>query len=340
MVDSRLGRRTFLTAGALAGAGLAGVCTGLPPTAAGTAFQVHPDLGYAAPVGRGHLLDLYLPVSRAGPHPVVVYNAGSAFLSDDTKVAPTGLGGMTTPLSLAEMWAPHGYAIAGVNIRSSSQTKFPGQLHDIKAAIRFLRARAADYGLDVHRFATMGTSSGGWTATMAGVTGAVADLEGDLGNADQSSSVGAVIDLFGPTDFQQMDAHRLPNGQRHDPADSPESLLMGYPLQSNPAGVQRANPAAYVSADSPPIFIAHGLADPLVPFNQSEILFAAYESAGATASLTLVPGAVHTDEYLSSAAASAGRTVIHTSHGVTTTGSQPAPTYDTLLGFLDTHLRA
>lgn len=339
-MDPRLCRRTLLRAGAAAVAGLACAGTGTRPAAAAAAYRVFTDLSYAAPVGRAHLLDLYVPVGTSGPYPVVVYNAGSAFMSDDTKVAPTGLGGTTTPLSLAEMWAPHGYAIAGVNVRSSSQTKFPGQLHDIKAAIRYLRAKAADYTLDTHRFATMGTSSGGWTATMAAVTSGIADLEGNLGNPEQSSAVNAVIDLFGPTDFLQMDAHRLPEGQRHDPADSPESLLMGYPLQSNPAGVHRANPAAYVTADSPPIFITHGLADPLVPFNQSEILFGAYESAGATASLTLVPGAVHTDEYLASATASVGRTVLHTSRGVTTTGSQPAPTYETLLDFLDAELNA
>lgn len=350
----RVGRRRLLKVGsavlvglAFTGIGNVAPASSTPPTAG---YRVLINLSYAAPVGRGHMLDLYLPSGQSGPYPVVLYIAGSAFQSDDTKGgqpdasgapgAPTGLGGLTSAARLAAMWAPHGYAVAGVNVRGSAEGTFPAQLHDIKAAIRYLRAHAGSYGLDTGRFATMGTSSGGWVAAMAGVTTGIAELEGDLGHADQSSAVNAVIDLFGPTDFLQMDAHRLRDGQVHDTSDSPESQLMGFPLQSNPAAVERANPAAYVNPQSPPIFITHGTADPLVPFNQSEILFGAYRQAAATATLALVPGAVHTDSYLTSAAASAGRVVMHTSGGVVTTGSEPPPTYETLLGFLDAQLRA
>ncbi len=350
----RFDRRRLLTAGpaVLAGLTFTGIgrsapAASAPPT---VGYRVLSDLTYAAPAGRGHLLDLYLPTGQSRPCPVILYTAGSAFRSDDTKSgesgvaavpgSPTGLGGLTSAARLAAMWAPHGYAVAGVNVRSSAEGTFPAQLHDIKAAIRYLRAHAGSYGLDTGRFATMGTSSGGWVAAMAGVTAGIAHLEGDLGNPDQSSAVNAVIDLFGPTDFLQMDAHRLSDGQIHDAPDSPESQLMGFPLQSDPVAVARANPAAYVNPQSPPIFITHGTADPLVPFNQSEILFGAYREAGATATLVLVPGAVHTDSYLTSAAASAGRVVMHTSGGVVTTGSEPPPTYEALLGFLDAQLRA
>ena len=351
-----IGRRALLrtAAGVLAGLVITGVGKAAPAASArpnGGGYRLHRDVRYAAGGGRGHLLDLYVPTATPGPHPVVLYIAGSAFQSDDTKDgqpsgtsadpgAPTGLGGLTTAALLAEMWAPHGYAIAAVNIRSSTEGTFPMQLYDIKAAIRYLRANAETYDLDSGRFATMGTSSGGWVATMAGVTAGVADLEGELGSSNESSAVNAVIDLFGPTDFLQMDAHRLPGGQLHDSPDSPESMLMGFPLQSDPATVARANPAAYVNVGSPPIFIIHGQADPLVPFNQSEILFDAYRRAGATATLTLVPGAVHTDNYLANPAASTGRIVLHTSAGAVARGSEPPPTYETLLDFLDTQLRA
>lgn len=368
-----LSRRAFLGGATAVVAGFAVACStdkshsgttttasGVTPSSVTDTHALYSDLSYADTVGRGHLLDLYVPVGVEGPYPVVIYQAGSAFMSDDTKTgpptgsgmppsgmipggdsaAPTGLGGMTTPDKLAQMWGPHGYAIVGLNVRSSRQAQFPAQVHDIKAAIRYLRANAAAYGLDSDRFATMGTSSGAWVATMAGVTGGIPELEGDLGNADQSSSVKAVIDMFGPTDFLQMDAHRLPDGQEHDPATSPESTLMGFAIQTDPAAVEKADPATYVEEDSPPIFIAHGLADPIVPYNQSEILFAAYENAKATASLTLVPNAVHTDSYLAAADDSAGRTVKQTTGGSTTTGTEPAPTYELLLQFLDTHVRA
>ncbi|MFB1298891.1 alpha/beta hydrolase fold domain-containing protein [Mycobacterium sp. pW049] len=315
-------------------------------------YLVHTNLSYAAPAERSHLLDLYLPRAAEGPVPVVIFQMGSAFRGEDTKgkaladgngadvnVLPDP-GSMLGAPQLATLWVPRGYAIVGLNVRSSSQATFPAQVHDVKAAIRFLRARAAAYGLDPHRFATMGNSSGGWIAMMAAVTSGIAELEGDLGNPEQSSSVRAAINLFGPTDFLAMDAHRLPEGQIHDEPDSPESELMGFPIQTDRAAVEKANPATYVTAGSPPVFIAHGTADPLVPANQSEILFDAYASAGATATLALLPDVGHTDAFLYAPNYSPGRVVKHTRDGRISTGSDPAPTFDALLSFLDTHLRA
>jgi len=77
--------------------------------------------------------------------------------------------------------SPHGFAVAAVAVRSSSQATFPAQVHDGKAAVRWLRAHARRYHLDPGRFAAMGNSSGGWLAAMLGDTGGVARLEGDLG---------------------------------------------------------------------------------------------------------------------------------------------------------------
>ena len=291
-----------------------------------TGYIEHADIPYAQPVGNAHLLDVYVPATGEGPFPAVLFHGGSAFRSDNTKRNPGA-----AP-DLARRWVPEGFVVVGFNVRSSGQAVFPAQVHDVKAAIRHLRANAATYRLDPDRLATMGTSSGGWVATMAGVTASVPDLEGDLGNPGQRSDVQAVVDLFGPTDFLQMDAHRIQGGMLHDPADSPESALMGFPIQSDPEAVQRANPAAYVGAASPPIFICHGMQDPAVPCHQSELLFAAYEKAGASATLALVHAAEHTDAYLE--ADEEERTVLQTSGGRTTRGSTPAPTYETLLSFL------
>lgn len=354
-------RRAFLKSGLAVVAGLAGVACAAPQLGArppqrephvAEHYLVHTNLEYAAAAGRGHLLDLYVPLAAAGPVPLVLFIMGSAFRNDDTKGKALGdgdgvepddrptAGGMIDAPRLAAQWVPRGYAVAGVNVRSSSQVTFPGQVHDIKAAIRFLRAHAGEYGLDPGRFATMGNSSGGWVATMAATTSGIADLEGDLGNPDQSSAVQAAIDLFGPTDFLAMDAHRLPDGQVHDEPGSPESQLMGFPIQTNPAAVEKANPASYVRVDSPPLFITHGTTDPLVPANQSELLFQACVRAGATATLALLPGVGHTDAYLYAPNYSPGRIVTHTRGGVVTTGVDPAPTFATLLTFLDEHLHA
>jgi acetyl esterase/lipase len=122
---------------------------GPPPT--------HADLDYAPAepaTSAGHKLDLYIPTGSTGPLPVAIWTGGSAWMADTGKRTAPGV---------AAQLNPAGYAVAGVSIRSSSQVKFPGQVHDIKAAIRWLRANAARYNLDPNRIAIMGDSSGGWT---------------------------------------------------------------------------------------------------------------------------------------------------------------------------------
>jgi acetyl esterase/lipase len=189
--------------------------------------------------------------------------------------------------------ANHGYAVAAFNYRLSQVAKFPAQIHDCKAAIRWLRAHAPEYRLDAGRIAAWGASAGGHLSAMLGTSGGVAELEGDLGNPKESSRVQAVVDFFGPTDFLQMDARALPGGQKHDPADSPESQLIGGPIQENKEKTARANPITYVSKDPPPFLILHGERDPLVPVNQSELLFEALRQAGANVTFHKIAGAGH-----------------------------------------------
>jgi acetyl esterase/lipase len=158
--------------------------------------------------------------------------------------------------------------------------------------VRWLRAHAAEYGLEPHRFAAWGESAGGHLAAMLGVTGHVQALEvGEY--LDESSRVQAVADYFGPTDFLQMDAHRLPDGMVHDEPDSPESQLVGGPIQEHPDKVAQANPVTYVRPDAAPFLIVHGESDPLVPHHQSELLAAALQEAQVPVSFYTVVGAGH-----------------------------------------------
>jgi len=181
-----------------------------------------------------------------------------------------------------------GFAVAGVSVRSSSQTKFPGNLHDIKAAIRFLRTNAAQYGLDPNRIAMMGDSSGGWTSAMAALTGDAPEMEGPemergVSTAGVSSAVQAAVAFYPPTDFLSMDEWapiacikgnaRPGPGMCHDDPGSPESHIIGCTIQTCPDKVRLADPAQYVSAKDPPLMILHGRADPLVPHQQGERLF-------------------------------------------------------------------
>jgi acetyl esterase/lipase len=316
----------------MASTATAQVPPGPPPT--------HADLEYAPPrpaTSNGHKLDLYLPAGGGAPWPVVIWTGGSAWMADTGK---RGAG------SLALRLNPAGYAVAGVSIRSSSQVQFPGQLHDIKAAIRWLRANAAIYNLDPDHIGVMGDSSGGWTAAMAAVTGDAPEMEGSVGTAGVSSRVQAAVAFYPPTNFLTMDAwavQRCDGPRCHDSAGSPESRLVGCAIQSCPDKVQAANPMRYVTAADPPIMILHGNSDPLVPHNQGEQLYMALNKACRDAVFISLPRAPHgswngflTDDVLREAAtmrstAAAGCTVTHP--------TPYTPTWQTVIDFLDEYLK-
>ena len=240
---------------------------------------VHRDLAY---VSGGHLrqmLDLYLP-HAARPLPLIIWIHGGAFRVGDKQDR--------IPVEKLEQ----GYAIASLNYRLSQHACFPAQIEDCKAAVRWLRANAGIYGLDSSRFASWGESAGGHLAAMLGTAGHQHSFEvGE--HLEHSSRVQAVLDFFGPTDFLQMDAQRLPEGMVHDTADSPESQLVGGPIQEHPAEVARANPVTYVTSEAPPFLVVHGDHDPLVPYHQSTLLVDALHAAGVPVTFYTVVGAGH-----------------------------------------------
>jgi acetyl esterase/lipase len=170
-----------------------------------------------------------------------------------------------------------GYAVVSINYRLSGEAKWPAQIHDCKAAVRWIRAHAREYRLDPDHIAAWGGSAGGHLAAMLGTSGSVKSLEDlTLGNPNQSSRVQAVVDWFGPTDFSKMDEQlkesAVERPMRHSVAQSPESALLGKNLEDAPTLVKEADPATYVSSDNPPFLIQHGLEDNLVPYQGSVLL--------------------------------------------------------------------
>jgi acetyl esterase/lipase len=300
----------------------------------------HANLDYAPPdpaTSNGHKLDLYLPAGESGPRPVVVWTGGSAWMADT---------GKRTAGALAARLNPAGYAVAGVSIRSSSQVKFPGQLHDIKAAIRWLRANAARYDLDPNHVGIMGDSSGGWTAAMAAVTGDAQEMEGMVGTVGVSSRVQAAVAFYPPTNFLTMDAwalQRCEAARCHDGEGSPESRLVGCAIQSCPDKVRATNPARYISAADPPLMILHGNSDPLVPHNQGEELYMALNKACRDAIFISLPKAPHgnwngflTDDVLREAATMRSTSAT----GCAVTHPTPyTPTWKTVIDFLDKYMK-
>jgi acetyl esterase/lipase len=182
--------------------------------------------------------------------------------------------------------------VAAINYRLSGEAVFPAQLEDCRAAVRWLRAHAGSYGIDVDRMVAWGESAGGHLASMMGTTSHVTTFDAAT-HRNVPARLQAVIDFFGPTDFLQMDAHRLPTGLVHDARDSPESLLIGGPIQENTPKVALANPVAYVTKDAPPFLIVHGDSDPLVPHHQSELLAGALKNAGVPVTFHTVKGGGH-----------------------------------------------
>ncbi|MEZ4660161.1 MAG: alpha/beta hydrolase [Caldilineaceae bacterium] len=244
---------------------------------------VHRDLPYVANGHERQKLDLYLP-AQGRNRPLILWVHGGAFRVGSKE------GNADNPPPFE--YVVQGYALASINYRLSQHAIFPAQIEDCKAAVRWLRAHAAEYGLDPNRFGAWGPSAGGHLVAMLGTAGHVAEFEVGA-HLDVSSRVQCVVNYFGPTDFLQMDTQRLPDGMIHDTPDSPESELVGGPIQENPHKVASANPITYVTADVPPMLIVHGDQDPLVPHGQSVLLVEALQNVGADVTFYTVAGGGH-----------------------------------------------
>jgi acetyl esterase/lipase len=191
--------------------------------------------------------------------------------------------------------------VATINYTLSGAAKFPQQIYDVKAAVRFLRANAATYRLNGW-IGLWGSSAGAHLAALAGTSCGIAALEGDGGSRDTSSCVQAVAEGYGPTDFLQMDDHLTVSGSmRHNPASSPESQLLGCTqglLACPTERVEAANPIRYINdpgrvGQLPRFLISHGEDDPIVPIWQSVILYRALAPAGADVALYTLHGTGH-----------------------------------------------
>lgn len=245
--------------------------------------QVYRDLEYVEDGHERQRLDLYIPDKADAPVPVIVWIHGGAWMEGSKDDSGQALG-----------FVARGYAVSSIGYRLSQHAKFPAQIEDCKAAIRWLRANAEAYHLDSEHIGVWGESAGGHLAALVGTTGDVKELEGSGGNAKESSRVQAVVDFFGPTDLLQLAGQARPDSMlNHDSPDSPGSRLIGGAIQENPEKAQRANPIHYLAKDAPPFFIAHGDRDPVVPCQQSELLRDALKRVGVEVVFTKIPGASH-----------------------------------------------
>jgi acetyl esterase/lipase len=186
----------------------------------------------------------------------------------------------------------HGYAIASLDFRQSTDAQFPAMIHDIKGAIRFLRGHADDYGYSPENFAVSGASSGAHLALLVGVTNGHAALEGDVGgHLDVSSDVQAIVSYFGASDLTTILDQSTPHGLGvREPA---LERLLGTLPADGPDIAQLASPVYHVDANDPPLLLLHGDRDPQMPINQAHQMEGEYEALGLDVFFDVVHGSAH-----------------------------------------------
>lgn len=240
-------------------------------------------------------MDIYLPSGQLEPTPVVVLIHGGAFKMGDSSMEA----------EYARTLVENGFAVAAVNYRLSGEAAYPAGAQDVKAAVRYLRANAAEHNINPDEIAAWGQSAGGYLANLLGATGDQETIfdNDELGNADQSSAVQAVVSWFGPSNFATMDEQAAGvtacagQAQSHGTADSPESLWLGEAVNTSDQ-TESTDLTAYVSKAStlPAWYLAHGDSDCLVPGGQSAELQEALDAAGADSTYVVLEGAGHMDQ--------------------------------------------
>jgi len=237
------------------------------------------DIEFAKVGERSLKLDLHLPSGKPRS-PLIVWVHGGAWRSGSKKDMPLG--------KLVE----DGYAIASVDYRLSTEAKFPAQAHDIKAAIRFLRAHGDEWKLSTKEILIAGDSAGAHLAALVGVSNGNAELEGNVGNdLKQSSDVQGILSFYGAANLTTILQQSTPHGLSvRVPA---LELLLGD-MPTNALTLARlASPIFHVDAHDPPLLLLHGDQDPQMPVNQSLELAGAYEKVKAPVQLEVVHGAAH-----------------------------------------------
>ena len=236
------------------------------------------NIVYAEAGNRKLLLDIYMPPSEKSPF-LIVWVHGGAWHSG-TKESP--------PLELLSV----GYAIASIDFRVSTEAHFPAQVHDIKAAIRFLRGNANKYGYRQDKIIIWGSSSGGHLAALVVTTNSDSYMEGNEGNyLKESSSVQGIIDFYGPTNFLTILNQSTPHGINvRAPA---LAILLGKPVEQAEDLAKKASPVYQVDPSDPPILIVHGEQDIQVPINQSLELMSVYKKNSLPVQFEVIPGAGH-----------------------------------------------
>jgi acetyl esterase/lipase len=252
----------------------------LPVAVPAATTPTHRDVEYARAGDQVLKLDLHLPPAGSAPAPLIVWVHGGGWRSGSKKEVP-----------LAPLVA-RGWAIASVDYRLTPVAPFPANVHDIKAAIRFLRAHAQHYRFSASRIAIAGGSAGGHLAALVGVTNGHAALEGEVGgNRGERSDVHAIVSFYGASNLETILRQSTPYGLGVR-VPALQLLFRGQP-DEKPELARLASPVAHVDAGDPPLLLLHGDQDPQMPVAQSLEFVGAYERAGLQARFVPMHGSAH-----------------------------------------------
>jgi acetyl esterase/lipase len=240
------------------------------------AVRFERDLTYATVAEKPLQLDLALPPNGDGPFPCVVCLHGGGWRS----------GKRQDLTNLTELLAGKGFVAATVSYRLAPADRFPAQIEDCKAAVRWLRANASKYSINLKKIGVVGFSAGGHLACLLAADDPGASLQGTGPHQDQPSGVQAVVSYFGPTDFTTKNWNQ----------DVEKSFLipfLGDTFAARPDLYKKASPITYVTKGAPPFLFFHGDKDKLVGLDQSQKMARTLQEVGVSARVVVMEGEGH-----------------------------------------------
>jgi len=238
----------------------------------GSSIAIENDVVFGAGGGRDLKCDIYTPDGGGNGCGVLVLYGGGWRMGDRSRVRENCL-------SLAK----RGFVCVAGEYRLTPEARWPAQIHDVKAAIRWMRANANHLGIDPGKIVAEGHSAGAHLALLAAGTAGVADFEGEGGNPGVSTELAAAIGIYPPTVFQ-------PGEEKVSGAVKADALLLDAVTEELARAVA---PLSYARADFPPVFMLHGTADRVVPVTASLRMFEALSAARAPVELHIYPGLPH-----------------------------------------------
>ncbi|MEO6846382.1 MAG: alpha/beta hydrolase [Chthoniobacterales bacterium] len=238
------------------------------------------DVPYAKYGDRELVLDVFLPAKPEGPLPVILVVAGGGWRSGRKEGTPA-------------RYTKRGFAVVGICYRGSKEVIAPGNVHDCKAAVRWIRANAATYGFDTSRIGVFGGSAGGQLAGLLGMTAGVKELEGEGGNPEFDSSVHAVCDVCGPSDITRIGIPKYKEG--YPSLYEMTAEYLGGPVEENMNLARLVSPLNYIDSakNIPPYIFIHGDSDEAVPVDESWVFFEALRERGVNVQLRILNGVKH-----------------------------------------------